>query len=201
MSVPSQVPTEAAKPTSTVLPATATKTPKPNQIKVATFTPTEPPIPTRTFAPVPSERSDDDEISGTYKFERADKSYCAIRANLQPFIPPFQEVVIELFCLRGSPSYNSGGLIQKVLLSNNLAVYSASEEYFDYTENYTSAPCHIVFQFEQDTIEVTQLGLDSDCGFGNGVYAYGVYKLIDPKPPVIGCLSIWNECAADFPLP
>ncbi|MFN8381701.1 MAG: hypothetical protein U0V02_07165 [Anaerolineales bacterium] len=201
MSLPSQVPTEAAKPTDTVLPATATITPKPTQIKVATFTPTETPIPTRTFAPVPSERPDDDEISGTYIFEHADESYCAVRADLQPFIPPYQEVVIELFCLRGPPSYSSGGLIQKVLLSNNLAVYSASEKYFDYIEDYTSAPCHIVFQFEKDIIEVTQLGLDFDCGFGHGVYADGVYKLIDPKPPVIGCLSIWNECAADYPLP
>jgi hypothetical protein len=150
---------------------------------------------------VPSERLEDDEISGTYKFERADHSYCAIRAVLQPFIPPYQEVVIELFCLRGPPSYNSGGLIQKSLLSNNIAVYSASEEYFDYMEDYTSAPCHIIFQINGDTIEVTQLGLDFDCGFGHGVYADGEYKLIDPKPPVIGCLSIWKECAAQYPLP
>ena len=200
LSVPAQAPTETAKPTDTLSPS-ATSTPRPTRTKTAIPTRTEAPVPTRTFAPIPSERPEGDEISGTYRFVRADDSYCAIRAVLQPFIPPYQEVVIELFCLRGPPAYNSGGLIQKVLLSDNLAVYSASEEYFEYREDYTSAPCHIVFQFRKDTIEVNQLGLDFDCGFGHGVYADGVYKLMDPKPPVIGCLSIWNECAALYPLP
>jgi hypothetical protein len=92
-------------------------------------------------------------------------------------------------------------LIQKVLLSENLAVYSAPEEYFYNVQNESVAPCHIVFQFEKNAIKATQLGMDFDCGFGHGVYANGVYKLVDPKPPVIGCLSIWNECAADYPLP
>src|SRR6185503_6078572 len=115
LTVSGQVTTETAQPTDTLPPASATNTPKPIRTKTATPTPTETPVPTRTFAPIPSERPDGDEISGTYKFVRADDSYCAIRAVLQPFIPPYQEVVIELFCLRGPPSYSSGGLIQKVL--------------------------------------------------------------------------------------
>ena len=202
LSLPAQFPTETVAPTDTFLSPSVTFTPKPTLTKTPTVTPTETPIPTRTFAPIPSERLDGDLISGTYKFDRGDGGYCAIRAVLQPFVTPEQLVVIELFCLRGPPSYNSGyASPQKVILSNNLAVYSVSEEYFHVIEEFAEAPCHLVFQFGKDIITVTQLGMDFSCGFGHAVYADGVYKLVDPKPPVLGCLSIWEPCAEQYPVP
>ena len=44
-------------------------------------------------------------------------------------------------------------------------------------------------------ITLTQLGMDFDCGFGHAVYADGIYKLVDPKPPILGCLGVGDHCA------
>ncbi len=206
LSVPVQIATETTEPTDTLLPATATSTPKPTLTKTATATPTETPIPTRTFAPIPSERPNDDQISGTYKLDRGADSYCALRAVLQPFVPPYQEVAVELFCLGGPPAYNSGSTSpKKILMSNNIAVYSVPEDYFydnpEFMYLESDAPCHFVLQFDYNTVKVTQLGSDFSCGFGHGVYANGVYKLVDAKPPVLGCISIWDACSAEYPVP
>jgi hypothetical protein len=202
LSLPAHVPTETAVATDTFDSLFITVTPSPTFTTTPTPTPSETPIPTKTFAPVPSERPEGDLISGTYKFDRGDGGYCVIRAVLQPFVMPHEEVAIELFCMRGPPSYNSGyASPQKVILSNNLAVYSVPEEIFHTVEEYADAPCHFVFQFDKDTIKVTQLGTDFSCGFGHAVYADGVYKLVDPKPPVLGCLSIWDACSALYPIP
>ncbi len=202
LSVPPQIPTETAAPTDTLPPASATNTPTPTLTATPTLEPTETPIPTKTFAPIPSARPEGDTLSGTYKFDRGDGGFCALRAVLQPFVTPYEEVVVELFCLRGPPSYNSGyAEPQKILISNNIAVYSVPEEYFHVVEEFTDAPCHFVFQFDKNTVTVTQLGEDFSCGFGHAVYADGVYKLIDSKPPVLGCLSIWIPCYEQYPVP
>ena len=211
---PAQEPTETATPTDTLPTASSTSTVKPSLTSTSTVVPTftesptatesplDTPIPTRTFAPVPLERPAGDLISGTYKYERGDGGYCAIRAVLQPFVSPYYEVAIELFCVRGPPSYNGGyAPPQKILMSDNIAVYSVSEDSYFYIEGWADAPCHLVFQFGDGTITVTQLGLDFSCGFGHTVYADGVYTLIDPKPPHLGCLDIFDYCAEFYPLP
>jgi hypothetical protein len=182
-SVPAQISTVTALPTDTALPSSPTFT------RQATLTvmpsPTETPtvIPTLTFAPVPSERADYDNISGTYKFYRGDGGECDLKVNFEPPVKPFREISFEIACIRGAPSYNSGWAMAKILLSDDIAVYSRPSSVSD-------SMCNIVFQFGDNRVKVTQLGMDYDCGFGHAVYVDGLYTLVDAKPPSLGCLGV-----------
>jgi hypothetical protein len=84
---------------------------------------------------------------------------------------------------------------------NNIAVYSVSESSYHWNDGLADAPCHFVLQFGEDSITVTQLGMDFSCGFGHAVYADGVYTLVDPQPPHLGCLDITDYCYELYPLP
>jgi hypothetical protein len=201
LSLPAESPTATPLPTHTFMPSSTTPTPIPTLTKGVSLTPTETPIPTETFAPLLSERAEGDSISGTYLLWNGDAGYCALRAVLQPFLMSFEEVVVELYCIR-SPSYDTGyAHPQKILLADHIAVYPVPEEHFNETDDLADAPCHFVLEFGHNTVKVTQVGSDSDCGFGHAVYANGVYKLVDPKPPVVGCLDIENPCSVLYPLP
>jgi len=192
-SVTNITPTETALPhaTMTITSTSTSLPPSPTQTLTAkeiySLIPTIPPTP--TFIPPPLERADYDEISGTYRFERGEYNGCVLNVVLEPT----QEIGFDLFCMRGAPSYNSGYGIGKILISNNVAVYSPS---FFYD---TDAVCDIVFQFEKDKVTVTQLGTGFDCGFGHAVYADGVYELVATKPPQLGCLFGEVPCPASTP--
>jgi hypothetical protein len=136
------------------------------------------PIATPTSAP---EALDHDQISGTYRFERADGGSCAIQAVLVP-TTPIDKIDLELLCVRGALSYNSGYAVAQLLFMHETAVYSPNTD------------CSIVFDFGNDKITVKQIGKDFDCGFGQAVYADGVYSLVDGELPVIGCLHQDNPC-------
>jgi hypothetical protein len=182
-SVSTQIPTEMMVPTDTFLPPSPTLTLEPTL--TMTPSPTQPPtvIPTLTFAPVPSERADYDNISGTYKFNRGDGGECDLKINFEPSIKPYFEISFELACIRGAPSYNSGWAMGKILMNDNVAVYARPSSVSD-------SICNIVFQFDNNQVKVTQLGMDYDCGFGHAVYADGLYTLVDAKPPSLGCLGV-----------
>ena len=138
LSTPALTPTYTFELSQTRLIPSSTYAPKPTLVDPLLLTPIETPFPAKTFASISSERPKGDLISGTYKVERWDGGYCEIRAVLQPFIMQYEEIMIELFCMRGPPSYNSGyASPQKVLLSNDLAVYSVSEEYLNDIEELT----------------------------------------------------------------
>jgi hypothetical protein len=94
-----------------------------------------------------------------------------------------------LFCIKGEPSYNSGSAIGRLLFAHDTAVFAPNPK------------CSIVFDFNPNTIDVKQIGLDFDCGFGHGVYADGTYLLINDKPPVIGCMRMGNPCNLEYPIP
>jgi hypothetical protein len=170
--------------TATALPPSPTI--KPASTKISQ--PTQTSIPSPTFTSVPSERLEGDNISGTYKVDRTDGGECVIKVILEP-LTPIEQISFELFCIRGAPSYNSGGALGKLLFGHNMAVYAPNRS------------CNIVLEFRNDEIEVTQIGLDFDCGFGHTVYADGIYKLIDNKPPVIGCMRQDNPCGLPVPIP
>jgi hypothetical protein len=154
---------------------------------------TNTPIPSKTFTPspnptktqVPKERSKYDEVSGTYQYGNNYGARGMIRVifEQQPvdensLIPhPFDVIGFEILYIHGAPSYNSGYAISKISMTNHLAVYSPNDA------------CYIVLMFRRNEIEVTQIGLDFDCGFGHSVYVDGIYKLIDPTPPELGCLD------------
>lgn len=199
LSVPDQPLIETAKPANTLLPPIATNT----LISTRTITPTatETPVPTETFAPVPSERPAGDQISGTYKFDSDDGGFCALRVVLQPFSTSYEEIIAEIFCIQGPPYYGSGYAQPKtILIANNIAVYSTPKEYSD-SHIPLATHCHLVFQFDKNKVTVTQLGVDFDCGFEQGVSANGVYKLVDSNLPVLGCLSIFVPCHEQYPIP
>ena len=182
-SIPAQISTVTALPTDTfvylsptyTLHPTLTMTPPPTQTPIV--------IPTLTFAPVPSERTDYDKISGTYKFHRGDGGECDLKVNFEPPVKPYFEISFEIACIRGAPSYNSGWAMAKILMSDDLAVYSRPSSVSD-------SICNIVFQFGDNHVKVTQLGMDYDCGFGHAVYVDGLYTLVDAKPPSLGCLGV-----------
>jgi hypothetical protein len=147
------------------------------------------PLPTPTFLSAPSERPDYDQVSGKYLLDRGENGGCVLNVVLEPT----NEIGFDLFCIRGALSYNSGYGIGKILIRNNVAVYSP--------RFFSGDVCNIVFQFEEDKVTVTQFGSDFDCGFGHAVYADGVYELVDIKPPQLGCLHGENSCQTPLPNP
>jgi hypothetical protein len=159
-----------------------TRSPAPT--KTATPTPSPPP----TFTPVPAERPTYDSISGTYKAVSSDGGWCVIKIILEQYAPS-TVIGFEIFCIRGAPSYNSGSGMARLLFAHHMAVFSPSQK------------CSIVMFFKPNRIEVTQIGMDFDCGFGGNVYSGGIYTLIDDKPPVIGCMRGDNPCNLPHPIP
>ncbi len=183
---PAAISVETALPIATALSPSPTIKLTPTKISAITLTQT--PFSTLTFTPVPSKRPEGDKISGTYKVNKADGGECVIKVILE-LLAPFEQIDFELFCILGEPSYNSGGALAKLLFAHNMAVYAPDRS------------CNIVLEFRNDEIEVTQIGSDFDCGFGHAVYADGIYKLIDNKPPIIGCMRQDNPCGLSVPIP
>ena len=68
---------------------------------------------------------------------------------------------------RGSPSYNSGTASGEFTLNHHLGVYRTHD----------LPECTLIFAFIGNTVEIQQLGSDSDCGFGFGVMASHVLAL------------------------
>jgi len=106
-------------------------------------------------------------------------SYCLLNVAMQPESYP-QEIGIELGCDRGAPSMNSGYALDIIILEEDTAVYSP---WFNLGE------CYIVLKFINNQVKVVQIGSGLDCGFGHAVYADGTYDLIDPTPPILGCME------------
>ena len=106
---------------------------------------------------------------------------------------PFEEIDIELVCIRGAPSYNSGYALDTIRIVESIAVFSPD------ISNIDSDKCYIVFEFGETEVKVTQIGLSGECGFGGSVYADGTYKLVDHAKPTLGCMRIDNPCNLDAP--
>ena len=150
--------------------------------KMSSPTPTDTPLPTSTHTPPPLARPDYDKISGMYELIRSNGEGCRVKVILEPNIEPFAYIGFELLCIGHAPSLNSGYALARIRIADNVAVYSPDPA------------CRIVFEFQDNQLKVTQIGLDADCGFGNGIYANGSYVLIDDKPPVLGCMRMDNPC-------
>jgi hypothetical protein len=163
-----------------ILVTTSSDTPEP------TNTPNSQPSTTST-PPLP-QRSKFDNISGTYKVTNSDGGECVIKVAFEQ-IDPIKKINFEVFCIRGAPSYDAGWTNAQLLYGHDMAVYAPSPD------------CNIVLQFHDNQIDVTQIGLDYKCGFGATVYTDGIYKLIDDKPPVIGCMNEINSCNLEEPIP
>jgi hypothetical protein len=105
-----------------------------------------------------------------------------VKVMVESPVPSLDRVGIEIFCMLAAPSYNSGWAMDRVQVVDNTAVISPG------------SGCSLVFDFSVDQVEVTQIGAPADCGFGANVYVDGVYRSIDKKPPVLGCMRLDNPC-------
>jgi hypothetical protein len=125
--------------------------------------------------------------TGTYVLERDDGSSCVLKVVHHLSKTPAEQISFELFCIRGIPSYNSGYALDTVLLSENKAVYSPD---FPGIED----KCHLLLEFQETTVEVTQIGNPPNCGFGHAVYANGSYEMVGSEAPTLGCMRMDDPC-------
>lgn len=80
----------------------------------------------------------------------------------------------ELNLFKGAPNYHSGTAEGMLSLKDNVATFFSTE--------YGDNGCKITFTFNGDEIVVEQVeGSDIECGFGQGVVAFGTYKKDDDK--------------------
>ena len=68
---------------------------------------------------------------------------------------------------RGAPSYNSGIASGEFTLNDHLGIYQTND----------LPKCVLIFAFIGNTVEIAQVGSDSDCGFGFGVMASHILTL------------------------
>ncbi len=146
-------------------------------IKIVTPTPK----PTRVKEPV-AVIEENAKYTGRYITEtRGIDGLCSLNIIHTITDYPMNTIDFEMLCSRGAPSYNMGYARGSMLLGAKSAVY----ERFSDTHNES---CYLVFRFEEESIEVEQIGMDYVCGFGHAVYADGIYNLIDRNPPERGSL-------------
>lgn len=135
--------------------------------------------------------------SGTY-LQRNNEDFnkyggCVLKVVHQQITgEPFDNLDFELYCTRGAPSYNMGYASDTILFESyveNMGVWASP--YGD---------CHLVFEFSNTKVIVSQIGYAGECGFGGGIYANGEYYLEDSTFPEIGCMnpnSASNPCITD----
>ena len=175
-------------PSSTVLPPSPTDTPRPTFTR--TSIPTQPTrTPTPTFASPASWRQKGDTLSGTYKLNRDKSEVCVLKVVLE-----HDEIDFEIFCKHGPPAYTSGHVMAKIAVSGKNAEYASPILK-------SGESCQLFFQFDGKVVTVKQSGVEIACGFGRGIHADGIYTLIDPKPPILGCMDDDNPCNLDHPIP
>jgi hypothetical protein len=108
-----------------------------------------------------------DELTGTWRRGDAERGGGSLLLRQDGTSLRFQ---LELW--RGAPSYNSGWVGGRITHANGLRRLVLADE----------PQCRIVATVSGSRATITQEG--TDCGFGHAVYASGVYRRIDRKPPV-----------------
>jgi uncharacterized protein YecT (DUF1311 family) len=98
-------------------------------------------------------------ISGTYSWSGKSNAYRTISFKQISK----DKIQFELFVNRGAPSFNMGMAKGEIFIKNNIALYEAKEY----------GKCKILIRFSGNN--VTLITQDSNCGFGNGVMADGVF--------------------------
>ena len=128
----------------------------------------------------PNTKSD---YTGTYHLIWNEEAGCHLYVLHVHSQQAFDEITIELYCNRGPPSYNSGYIMDTLLAYENLAVYSSDH-----------GDCAIILEFSEASVSLTQIGQPGDCGFGGGVFAHGIYDLVNERNPPLGCLNPQSPC-------
>ncbi len=74
----------------------------------------------------------------------------------------------ELTIVNGEPNFHSGSAAGVIPIKDNVAIFATKE---------FAGECQIIFTFKDKEVELNQAkGGDFDCGFGQGVMAYGTLK-------------------------
>ncbi len=85
-------------------------------------------------------------------------------------------VLFYLELSRGAPSYNSGMMIQDLIIDKNgKADLILNDDFFN---------CHLSFVFTPKNVSIKDVDSTDECGFGYGVRATGLYQKIDSSIPL-----------------
>ncbi len=85
-------------------------------------------------------------------------------------------IIVSLFLNRGYPNFNMGTLIDTLVYVENKAEYAYPK---------TEPTCKINFDFNSMSVKITQHVEKSECEFGMGVFADGVYTKTSSRKPDI----------------
>jgi hypothetical protein len=85
-------------------------------------------------------------------------------------------IIVSLFLNRGYPNFNMGTLIDTLVYAENKAEYLFPKN---------EPTCKINFYFNDKSVKIIQHIEKSECEFGMGVYADGIYKKTSSKRPEI----------------
>ena len=93
---------------------------------------------------------------------------------LQVYAESDSTILFYMDLNRGAPSYNMGALYGRVRIVNDSGT---SFTKFDTLSN----GCKLLFYFSKDKIDISTIGEQDDCYFGNGVEADGSFKKYSNK--------------------
>ena len=87
-------------------------------------------------------------------------------------------IVMTFEIYKGSPSYNSGSLVDTLNYEYNRSIY---------TDSIIDKSCKITFTFDKKGVTVKEITADfnSGCGFGGAVIADGYFKKYSSKTPIL----------------
>lgn len=83
------------------------------------------------------------------------------------------KVRFQLQVQAGPPGYNMGILEGEFELKNQEGVFFSDE----------NGPCQLSFRFKASEVEIKTDPEQTECGFGNGVYADGTFARMSSKTP------------------
>ncbi|HRF50916.1 MAG TPA: hypothetical protein PLC98_25020 [Anaerolineales bacterium] len=132
--------------------------------------------------------------SGTYGFStQVEGQGCELAVVERLLATTMNALEFEVFCSRGTPSFNMGYIQGIAGMVGSVAVYAVPKS--PIYEESADEPCYLVFDFSlADVVKVTQIGVDYVCGSGNGVYFDGQYERTDASVPEMGCLDPEKGC-------
>jgi len=107
-------------------------------------------------------------VTGTYKLKWSKDAGCVLKAQQTKQ----DKLQFELNCDEGFGG-NSGLAFGVLDFKDNVAVFTRN----------VSGLCEITFKFQNNSVEVTQNGMDVYCGFGMGIHASGNYRLDNNRNP------------------
>lgn len=126
------------------------------------------------------------KLTGVYSnISGEDNHGCVLNILEKNVLQPLDIIDFELGCNRGAPSFTMG-FIQGTMNTDG-KVASFTQKLFEQSEEL----CVIIFQFHDNSVEMSQTGFE--CGFGFGVYAVGSLSKTSNVNTKFGCLVPYKK--------